>query len=228
MDICKSYFDFTVMTFCGFPKITLTGTKQDWIKIYNKTKILLKTKVESNFGEKWGKSLLPILERFIIAFDGKIDCLFWNSMIKRGAKQGSGGWEWYSGWINVFFPIIEEKENEFCQAYESSCDYIQSGLKKAGDGNDINKYPHGLSSAPVKWKYGDVTFKLQFISGFLGVKPEYQNENENKNKNKNKNEEVTLTPMIGWIIGEKSKENEQTIKDMQATVNNMKNTIEPK
>ena len=65
MDICKNYFSYTVRTCCGFPKITLTGTKEDWIKIYNKTEKLLKTKVDATFGKKWGNALLPVLQRYI-------------------------------------------------------------------------------------------------------------------------------------------------------------------
>ena len=67
MDICKNYFDYEVLTECGFPRITLTGTKQDWIKIYNKTQLLLKNKVDPKFGQEWGKALLPILQRFALS-----------------------------------------------------------------------------------------------------------------------------------------------------------------
>ena len=63
MDICKNYFEYRCCTKCGFPQITLTGTKQDWIKIYNKSEKLLKEKVDPEFGEKWSKALLPILQR---------------------------------------------------------------------------------------------------------------------------------------------------------------------
>ena len=66
MDICKSYFQFVVRTRCGFKYITLTGTKNDWIKIYKKTKTLLKEKVEPNWGKEWSKALLPILKRYVL------------------------------------------------------------------------------------------------------------------------------------------------------------------
>ena len=153
--------------------------------------------------------------RFIIAFDGKIDCLFWNSMIKRGARYGSGGWEWYSGWINVFFPLVQGRMNQFCVPYESSCDYIQSGLNNAGRGKDINDYPNGLSSAPVIWEYYTLEFKLKFIGGFLGVTKDAENNSE-------------LSAMTGWVIGEQTKENEQTVKDMNAMFKNKKDLIAAK
>ena len=65
MDICKNYFRYGMRTCCGFPKITLTGTKEDWIKIYNKSEKLLKTKVDPKFGQTWGDALLPVLQRCV-------------------------------------------------------------------------------------------------------------------------------------------------------------------
>eukprot|EP01084_Bolivina_argentea_P280719 480129_1 len=100
MDICKNYFSYGMQTCCGFPKITLDGTKKDWIKLKAKCEKLLSEKVDKKFGNIWGKALFPLLDRFIVAFDGNIDGLFWNSMIKRGAVHGSGGdgYMLYSGW----------------------------------------------------------------------------------------------------------------------------------
>merc|ERR1719195_2295745 len=106
MDICKNYFSYRCYTMCGFPQITLDGTKDDWIKLKEKAVKLLNEKVTKKFGEEWKKSLLPLLDRFIGAFDGKIDCLFWNSMVKRGHTGGSGSYSFYTGWINILFPFM--------------------------------------------------------------------------------------------------------------------------
>merc|ERR1711933_383971 len=98
----------------------------------------------------WSESLLPILDRFIAVYDGDIDCVFWNSMIKRGAMSASKGQvEWYSGWINCFFPIINNHDNQWCEPYSFDIGYIQSGLKnddKYG-GIEVNSFPVGLSEA---------------------------------------------------------------------------------
>eukprot|EP00483_Globobulimina_turgida_P002237 UN02239 len=109
MDICKNYFSYRCMTLCGFPQITLDGSKQDWIKLKQKTVKLLNEKVDKKFGAKWGQALLPLLDRFIAAYDGNIDCVFWNSMIKRGATHGSGAHSWYSGMVNILFPLINDR-----------------------------------------------------------------------------------------------------------------------
>ena len=150
-----------------------------------------------------------------MAFDGKIDCLFWNSMIKRGATYGSGSWSWYSGWFNVFYPIIQGAANKYCVPYESRVGYVKSGFKNASRNgeNDVNFYPHGLSSAPVKWINYSVEFKLKFIGGFIGVQRSKENE---------------LSPMVGYIIGEQTKENIQVMQDVKNVLKNNKEVIKPK
>merc|ERR1712232_402736 len=120
MDICKNYFDFRCSTCCGFPELTIDGTKQDWIKLKEKVTKLLKDKVDRKFGAKWGEALLPLMDRFIAAFDGDIDCVFWNSMIKRGSTSGSGAFSYYCGWFNILFPFLMERENRYCVPYEMS------------------------------------------------------------------------------------------------------------
>ena len=81
MDICKSYFDYTVRTMCGFPEITLDGTKADWASLREKAGRLLTEKVTKQFGQEWAAALLPVLDRFVAAFDGEIDCLFWCAFL---------------------------------------------------------------------------------------------------------------------------------------------------
>jgi len=93
---------------------------------------------------------MPILEHFVGAFSGSIDCVFWNSMIKRGAMAASNGSvAWYSGWVNVLFPVIgvEAADNRWCEAYSFDLGYIQSGLRnddKYG-GIEVQSFPTGLS-----------------------------------------------------------------------------------
>jgi len=116
---------------CGFPEITLDGTEADWIRVKAKTSYLLRNKVGKLFGFSWGRSLLPLLDRFIDAFDVEIDCLFWNSMIKRGST-GSGGFSFFSGWINILFPFMGTFEkNVFCVPYSIKHAYVKQGLERA-------------------------------------------------------------------------------------------------
>jgi len=189
MDICKNYFDYRAITKCGFPQITLDGTKDDWIKLKQKVTALLKEKVDGKFGAEWGQALLPLLDRFVDAFEGKIDCVFWNSMIKRGATGGSGGYPWYSGWFNILFPFLTKEKNKYCVPYDESASYVQQGLTKEGRGRDQNKfskYPIGLASAPVKWIRFGKEIELKFLAGFMGFCQDSKT--------------LEICPNVGWCV----------------------------
>ena len=46
-------------------------------------------------------------------------------MVKAGGTNGSGGRTWYNGWINIFFPFISEKQNEYMIPYSSGLGYAK-------------------------------------------------------------------------------------------------------
>jgi len=218
MDICKNYFSYMCFTRCGFPQITLSGKKEDWVKLKQKTEKLLQNKVDKKFGEEWGKALIPVLDKFIDAFDGKIDCVFWNSMIKRGATGGSGGYSWYSGWFNILFPYLTDKKNEMCVPYEFKASYVQSGFIARGIGWGENKqtdYPIGLSSAPVTWNKMGEMIEMKFLAGFVGFT---STEIEIKNKDDEDAEEkpgksYELCPNVAWCVATDKKDNKKGDND---------------
>jgi len=214
MDCMKHYFEYVVMCGCGFPQITLKGTKDDWILLRKKIEAILKTKVMKEFGAKWKEAVLPVIDRFIAAYDGDIDCLFWNSMLRRGAAGGSfpgitGRTDidhrskklMYSGWFNVFFPLIQPRgygggkgskfdENRSCEAYSDSQSYVKCGLDGGAGGPKMERLPSGISSAPVQ--YVDVSdgnsYNMKFVAGFFGCTQDAKT--------------LEVTPNIGWLIGE--------------------------
>ena len=208
MDICKNYFSYMCFTRCGFPEITLAGKKQDWEKLKAKTEQLLETKVDKQFGDEWGKALIPVLDRFIDAFDGKIDAVFWNSMIKRGATGGSGGYSWYSGWFNILFPFLTDKKNPMCVPYSDKHSYVQSGFVKRGIGYGENKqtdYPIGLSSAPVTWNKMGQMIEMKFLAGFVGfTSTEIERKQDEKDKETIKTYE--LCPNVAWCVATEKKD----------------------
>ena len=174
----------------------MTGTKDDWVLLRKKAFRLLSSKVDRKWGYEWKASLLPVLDRFVAAFDGTIDCLFWNSICKSG-----GGGSWLSGWFNVLFPYIcttdgQRVTNRYCQAYSPRAGYAKGGAQDAGkEGNNINMFPLrlGLSSAHVHVETHNENpngekyeYKMKFMAGMLGYTQcpkTYQ-----------------VAPVIGWII----------------------------
>jgi len=178
MDICKSYFNVRFMTLCGFPQITLDGHRADWVRLKQKTSLLLSTKVDKQFGTEWAKALIPLLDRFIDAFDGNIDCLFWNSMIKRGAQSERiyKAESYYTGWFNILFPFTKHsRRNVYCVPYSMDRAYVEQALtlsrcvdKGQEAGGKVDDYPSGLATAPVTWGYQGEEMKMAFIAGFVG------------------------------------------------------------
>jgi len=181
MDVCKNYFDFMCVTECGFPSVTLDGTKADWLRLKHKAQRLLKEKVTPKFGARWGAALLPLLDRFIGAFDGDIDGAFWNSMIKKGGRSGEP--ECYSGWVNILFPIYEGKWNDFCVPFELSRDYV---IGRRFRGPAVDGFSTGVCVVPVRWNRMGQQVDLKFLSGFAGYTQNTQTHE--------------ICPNVGWCV----------------------------
>lgn len=99
MDAMSSYFEYVVVCGCGIPSITLRGTRSDWQRIRERVEEL------NQYGlEWWVKELIPVLDKFVDAFDGKVDVAFWESATN--LFSGSGYCEPVSGWIQVFYPYL--------------------------------------------------------------------------------------------------------------------------
>ncbi|KAH9899271.1 hypothetical protein C8Q73DRAFT_787174 [Cubamyces lactineus] len=97
MATCKAYFKFAIMITCGFPSVTLEGTKEDWQRLLNRTRRLYE------FGDQpavWAEMLRPILRRFVAAFDGNPDVMFWKHAVHHSV-EGCGE-EVLTGWITAF------------------------------------------------------------------------------------------------------------------------------
>ena len=208
MEAVKSYFNYRVLTVCGFPYIVLEGIELDWLLLKTSiSKLLAKL---GSFGEEWSLSLLPLLDKMMEPFSDQIDTLFWNSMVKRGARLNCRPDYYISGWINILFPFIIDSEmitrNSFSVPYQSTNDYANPNFSDSYqyslnsdeyegyyDGQDVNLFPIGLSSAPVEWCYFSILYNLQFKSGFLGV---------------SQTEYGLITPQVGWyVVREISTEN---------------------
>ncbi|KAH9899269.1 hypothetical protein C8Q73DRAFT_313059 [Cubamyces lactineus] len=97
MATCKAYFKFTGGITCGFPSVTLEGTKEDWQRLLYRTTRLYE------FGDQpavWAEMLRPILRRFVAAFDGNPDVTFWKHAVHRIEEYC--GQDDLTGWITAF------------------------------------------------------------------------------------------------------------------------------
>lgn len=174
MDTVNKYFEYLFFTFCGIPQITLTGTLEDWVKI--------RTRIEqfSQFDLQWWvETLIPILDEFILAFQGEIHRDFWKSFYNFNEMSGGA---YATGWINVFFPYLKDTQNPYVQNWQ------QGMNNELGGGLSIDELPIGYNLVTFKWQYLDTVFNMNFIGGFLGV-------HQDKNN-------FAISPEIGWAICE--------------------------
>ncbi|KAH9899272.1 hypothetical protein C8Q73DRAFT_639425 [Cubamyces lactineus] len=97
MSTLKTYFEYVFDLRCGLPTMTLDGTRADWQGILDRLDRI------HEFGDEpsvWADMLRPILNRFIIAFDGQIDTAFWQHIVYR--QEVTSGEDNISGWITAF------------------------------------------------------------------------------------------------------------------------------
>lgn len=181
MDAMQAYFQYTVRTLCGFPAITLEGTKTDWMDLIARSRAL----GEFDLGW-WVPSLVDVLETMVTAFDGKVLKTFWGSMYASGG--GSGG-PFVGGWINAFFPYLGKgrylhKNRIFATARTRG--WNQHGAT-------LDDFPSGMAVAPFVWE--DLArgkkYEMDFVGGLLGVAQD---------------EDTTLRPVAGWGIRDRKDE----------------------
>ncbi|GHT88987.1 hypothetical protein FACS1894137_17650 [Spirochaetia bacterium] len=175
MNTMKEYFKYRVTHIsCGIPKITLPGTSDDWQKILDKTKQLSTYELEW-----WTNKLIPILQEFVNASQGKINNDFWKDMIhNRQVKTICGSETYIDGWILKFFPYFDGGDR-----------FVSYSL------NYRFKRSRSLPNEIVKVDFihfdreNNIKTPMEFWAGFIGLE-------QNR-------EDFALTPVIGWMIRKK-------------------------
>jgi Domain of unknown function (DUF4419) len=182
----KSYFEYSMVTACGIPQVRLEGTRDDWVALRDNTAKLADLMMPNNtHGELWIKDIVvPILDEFIMAYDGHMNYCFWQTMVKfRTTGGGSGSYEFLSGWLPTLFPYLSEgpgdvKPNPYLRRWEESANALLEGPQPS-------HIPTQLSSVPVNWDYFGEVFPLHFHAGFRGVTQEADG---------------TVAPVLGYYV----------------------------
>jgi hypothetical protein len=190
LDAMQSYFDYGLSTACGIPKIKLEGTVADWQELLKRTKGI------AQFGLHWWiDSLIPILEQFITAIQGNPDRRFWQSMYKFNVESSGSGDPYITGWITSFFPYLKDGYGKFRQQnhwlIENSMPLQKLPRPVENDSGRFYRFttgvfPSGLAKAPFSWEYYELSYEMEFLSGFLGVRQDP--------------EDLFLRPEIGWVV----------------------------
>jgi hypothetical protein len=178
LDAFKAYFDYAMGTGCGIPSITLEGTPDDWRSIINRAERLKTFDLDW-----WLDHLLPILQEFANAAEGRINRAFWESIYKFEAVSGA---TFVTGWLVNFFPYIDATHfRSSHQSYERN-PYLNQGHGDEAGRFSIGLAATGLSRTPFKWDVIKVDYAMEFVAGFIGAT---QNA-----------ETKALRPYIGWAV----------------------------
>ncbi len=143
MSLFKKYSDSRVTTKCGIPRIRLDGVPDDWVKLRQKAVQLARYDLGW-----WTYHLLPILDQFVDASNGKINHTFWSSLYK---KINLSGGSCLSGWILKLFPY-------YCCGDEFVMNDFQTELS-------AHELPSGVSSVDFNWSYHGTTIPMKFFAG---------------------------------------------------------------
>ena len=187
MDSFKSYFEYVMHAGCGIPKITLTGTFEDWQNLRSRAQLF------ADYGlESWVAALDPILLNFEKAKSGEADINFWKSMFRYNSGSGPAV---MTGWANVLFPYFKD-ENEKLYANPYLNDWEErlaiddqqhfSERGKAPQGIGLGAIPSCLTSVPLTVFWGARKTEMRLVGGLMGVT---QNDTS-----------LTVEPECGWAV----------------------------
>ena len=180
MDIMKKYFKYKLRCHCGIPKVRLLGTKQDWVKLIQKTSRL------SEFDlEWWTGPLLEVLQKFADSYDGNPDPDFWKMSYKFCEGKGSGSYDSVEGWVNNFFPYVNSERSrhitplkicaenftafrELQEGKITEDEFYEKGFRLQSGINN-KRIPSSYSRVPFIWENLSKEIEMEFLGGLIGI-----------------------------------------------------------
>lgn len=172
MDTFKKYFDYVrCIPCCGVRNVLFMGSESDWIKVLTKLKALKAYDVNKKLA-RYVDQLVPVIEKFIDTYNGKVDKEFWDKIINiEVGGIGSGSTSYYSGWILRFFGIYVDPPIKSLTESESDSAFRYTGRKsKTGvDYDDIKTYNIDV---PIEIENYLTMIKktVNLVGGFGGVR----------------------------------------------------------
>jgi hypothetical protein len=186
MDALEPYYAFRVVTICGIPQITLEGTPDDWRSLRARAE-----RVRAFGLEWWCDELLPVLDRFVDAANGRVAVSWWRGFYK---DEGGSGGPQIHGHVRVFFPYLRVPLGD------GRWQFVRNGAA-AGSGPDAHGnsrprpafsalltdwLPSSLSRVPFAWEYMGSPINMEAVAGFVGISQDLA--------------PLRVRPEIGWAV----------------------------
>lgn len=169
MDAVQHYFSYTMCCGCGFPSITLTGTSEDWKKIRAKAASFSKYDLDW-----WLTGLLPVLDQFVEAAEGRPDVEFWRSLCMINTGTSFPCYSPLTGWVQVFFPYLI---NPGCD-YDRFSEANGAPKKKMKKNTSIENYMESYNNKVNVANFGkERDMSSRFVPPPQGVGPGVELEN---------------------------------------------------
>lgn len=102
MDAMQSYFTYGMTTSCGFPRVTLEGSVDDWTMLRQRAASLSRYDLDW-----WTPHLLPVLDQFVETAAGRPDRDFWCNFYK--LESAGSGESHIHGHILNLYPYFGRK-----------------------------------------------------------------------------------------------------------------------
>lgn len=100
----QKYFTYKCIPLCGICDVYIAGTLDDWKSLRSKVEALAKYELDW-----WIPRVLCILDKFVEAFQGKLDVGFWNEVaLQDRDRMSSGSVPFFSGWVKDFYPYDKD------------------------------------------------------------------------------------------------------------------------
>lgn len=110
MGALQQFMGYKMELCCGLPRVSLTGTIEDWKALYTKASRLREFDLDDKLMTKWTTMLLPVLANFVQTAEGNIDLEWWLKICSH--IGGGSGPRYLSGWLTVF--SVFDNDQKWC------------------------------------------------------------------------------------------------------------------
>ena len=183
----KAYFTYKFMLACGIPRVTLLGTRDDWVN--------LRARVDKfdQFGDeptKWARLLRPVCDQFIACFDAEGNdaifksCVDFWSRVCHKTGWGSGP-RYLSGWATVFCVWSEKGiwQGDVQETYDPATGVGLQCWPRV----DTNDVTGSIAEVPVTVDDNGTPYDTVMLAGLPGFQVA-------------KTVEGAVSPLTGWAM----------------------------